>query len=286
MVRRTESRDPKVVDEHGELLLNFASDPATTVASRRAINWRRGEYGPYDEVLIEFQTIAGRIGNCTKITDVLFYDASEGAYFDLLAGSSPPGAMLYHEEDDLATAQFVLGQATDFLYVATMRRAGGFEFVIDASILNNNASTMKYEYSSGEGFTSTAVTDGTKGTGIFEQAGIVEITSVPADGDWRPKILHEIVGIGHPEVAEGFTDGSPRYWSRFSSDNATDAIEIEQIRTLLISIADTTGSAPAGNYKLTQEYTKDVDQSQIGAIEIWCQSGTTGDLSLTWFKYS
>lgn len=285
MARRTEGRDPKVIDEHGELLINFASDPATTVASRRAINWRRGEYGPYDEVLVEFQAIAGRMGECSKITDVLFYDASAGTYRDLL-NSPKYGAMLFHEEDDLATQQFVLGEATDAILVATMRRVGGFEFVIDASILNNNASTMTYQYSSGAGFTSTAVTDGTKSTGIFEQDGIVEITAVPADGLWTQQILHEIQGIGNPDEARKYTNGQGRYWSRFSSDNATDAIEIEQIRTLLISVANTTGSAPAGNYKLTTEYTKDIEQLQVGSLEIWCQSGSTGDLSLTWFKYS
>ena len=286
MARRSEVRDVPVVDEYGELLVNFASDPATTVASRRAINWRRGEYGHYDEVLTEFQTIAGRIGECSKITDVLFYDASLGRYYDLLAASSPEKAMLFHGEDDLATGQFTLGEATDALLVATMRHIGGFEFVIDASILNNNASTMTYEYSSASGFTSTAVTDGTKSTGTFEQDGIVEITAVPADGAWQPKQLHEIQGIGHPEEAKKLATGTPRYWSRFSSDNLTDAIEIEQIRTLLISVADTTGSAPAGNYKLTTEYVKDVDQLEVGSLEIWCQSGSTGDLSLTWYKYS
>ena len=286
MAKRTEGRDPKVIDEHGELLVNFASDPATTVASRRAINWRRGEYGPYDEVLTEFQTIAGRIGECSKITDVLFYDASAGTYRDILHDTAKPEAMLFHEEDDSATAQFILGQATDRLLIGTMRRVGGFEFVIDASILNNNASTMTYQYSSTVGFTTTAVTDGTKSTWTFEQDGIVEITTVPADGTWIAKPLHELDGIGHPDAAKIATGGNPRYWSSFASDNATDAIEIEQIRTLLISVADTTGSAPAGNYKLTTEYTKDVDQTQVGSLEIWCQSGTTGDLSLTWFKYS
>ena len=103
---------------------------------------------------------------------------------------------------------------------------------------------------------------------------------------WRPKVLHEIKGLGHPEAAKKISDGADRYWSRFSSDNVTDSIEIEQIRTLLISVADTIGSAPAGNYKLTTEYVKDVDQLQVGSLEIWCQSGTTGDLSLTWYKYS
>ena len=287
MAKRTEGRDPRVVAGFFESLASFNEQPATNVTDRRAINWRRdADYGPFDEVLIEFTTREGRIGYCTKITDVLFYDASAGTYYNLLKAGTVERAMLYQGEDDSATGQFALAQSTDRLLVGTMRRPGGFEFVIDASILNNNASTMTFQHSSTVGFTTTAVSDNTKSTGIFEQAGIVEITAVPADGIWISKPLHKLQGIGHPDAAKKATSGLPRYWSSFASDNLTDAIEIEQIRTLLVTVADGVSDAQANKFKLITEYTIDIDQEQVGSLEIWGTTDNTGDLELNWFKYS
>ena len=291
MARRTESRDPGITHEVGELISNITSDPATTVASRNTMNWRRGEYGVYDELMLEFTTIAGRMGECSKITDVLFYDASAGTYRDMLG---PPqgsnSAMLFRGEDDSAVEQFVMDEDVDFLYIGTMRRVGGFEFTLDASLVNDDASTMVFEISSGTGFVVSAVTDGTDSSGdSFKQSGVVEITAVPSEADWHAKALNEIDGVGHPDVAKKATGGIKRYWSRISQTSVSgaplDAVEIEQLSALLITVADTTGTADAGLYKLNQVFTKDIHHAEIGALEFWAQSGTTADLELTWFKY-
>ncbi len=293
MAHRVEGRDPKIVHETGELISNITSDPATTVASRNVMNWRRGAYGPYDEILLQFTTIAGRIGECTKITDVLFYDASAGTYRDMLG--PPQGsnkAMLYRGEDDSAIEQFVMDEDVDFLYIATMKRHGGLGITLDASIKNDDASTMVFEVSSSAGFTVAAVTDGTDSSGdMFKTTpAIIEITTVPSKSAWHALALHEIEGIGHPEAAKIATDGSKRYWSRISATSVTgaplDAVEIEQLSPLLITVADTTGTAEAGFYKLDTPHTKDIEQDKVGALEYWAQSGTTADLEITSFKYS
>ena len=284
---------PYIIDEHGEAILNITSDPAGTVTSRNVINWRRGEYGPYDELLLEYTTYAGRIGECTKITDVLFYDASAGTYRDLLG--PPEGsnkAMLWKGEDDSAIEQFVMNEDEDFLYIGTMRRHGGLGITLDASIYNDVAATMVFEFSSSAGFTVAAVTDGTNAGGdMFKTAtpAIIEITSVPAEGTWQALALHKIDGIGHPDAAKTIAGYNKRFWCRISAASETDApldaVEIEQLSPLLISVADTTGSAPAGMYKVATEYQKAIDQLKVGAVEYWAQSGSTADLNLTWKKY-
>jgi len=280
---------PYIIDEHGEAILNISSNPAGTVASRNVINWRRGEYGPYDELLLEYTTLPGRIGECTKITDVLFYDASAGTYRDLLG--PPEGsnkAMLWKGEDDSAIEQFTMNQDEDFLYIGTMRRHGGLGITLDASIYNDVAATMVFEFSSSAGFTVAAVTDGTNAGGdMFKTAtpAIIEITSVPAEGTWQALALHKIDGIGHPDVAKIIAGDNKRFWCRISASAALGAVEIEQLSPLLISVADTTGSAPAGMYKKDTEYQKAIDHLKVGAIEYWAQSGSTADLNLTWKKY-
>ncbi len=275
-------RDIPIKRSYGELISNITSDPATTVASRNAINLRYG----FDELLLQFTTLAGRVGQTPKINYVLFYDASAGTYRDLLTrGARTQDAMI--DRGRSSVEQFTMDEDVDFLYVATSERVGGFSLTIDSSILNNDVSTMVYEYSSGAGFTVTAVTDGTKSTGIFEQDGIVEITTVPADGVWMPQILHQIQGIGHPDAAKIVTGGKKYYWSRISATTVTgpplDAVEIEQLATLLVLVADTTGSASAAFHTVTTEYTLDLSQ-EIGGFEYWAQSGTTADLELSWFE--
>ncbi len=257
--------------------LTALQNPATTAANRRTINLRRG----FREMLLR-NTDANaaddlRWAFVPKITYVYWYDDSAtkdaDKWIDILGDSR---AML--DSAQAGTTQFTLA-AADRLYVATTERHGGFEMDLDATINNDNAATITGEYSKRTGFVATGITDGsaTGGATLANDLGPIEIDTAPADGDWMPVILNKVI------PSAPLLDGSLYYWFRIVPNTLLDAVEIEQITPLVITIDNDTGNSEAGFFANNTEYTVDIDDSRVGGMEYWA---TGGDVvaHLTWIK--
>ncbi len=253
-------------------------NPSTTAANRRTTALRRG----FREILVRNTDVTAaddlRWAFLPKIAYVFWYDDSqtkdEDKWIDLLGDSK---AML--DSAQTGISQFTLATA-DFWYIATTGRHGGFKVDVDGSTNNSNGSAaLTGEYSRGNGFLSTAITDGTDtgSTTPLAQDGPIEIDTAPADGTWQPIVLNKVVS------SAPLLDGNKYYWFRFSPLALLTAVEIEQLTTLVETIVNDTGDSEAAFFANNTEYTTDVNDSLVGGIEYWA---TGGDVigHISWIK--
>lgn len=248
------------------------NDTNGATSGRRAINVRDGA----QEVLMRFEGAEGRIGLCPRITAVLFYDASAASWTDLLGANK---AILNSSQTGMA--RFTM-DASDFLYIASVDRIGGFRLDLDATLLNNDASTGNLDYSAPGGFVNTTITDGSAtGGATLGVDGNVTITTVPADGTWAAVALSKVVAMSEaaqralPEV------NVKRYWCRFYATAITgpplDEVEIEQLIPFVYDKNAANTADAAGGLIFIQsntEYTEDLNED-VGAIEYQSDETTT-----------
>lgn len=253
-------------------------NPATTAANRRTTALRRG----FREILVRNTDATAaddlRWAFLPKIVHVFWYDDSQTVdsdkWIDLLGDSK---AML--DSAQTGISQFTLA-AADFLYIATTDRHGGFRATVDSSINNDNTSAaLTGEYSTRSGFVSTGLTDGTDSgsNAPLAQSGPIEIDTAPADGVWMPIVLNKVISSA-PEL-----DGNKYYWFRFTPNALLDAVEIEQLTTLVITIVNDTGDSQAAFFANNTEYTTDVNDSLVGGVEYWA-TGNDVIGHISWIK--
>ncbi len=270
-------QDPPIKEFYGQVITGVA-DPATTAANRRTLAVRRG----FREILVRNADATAaevlRWAFFPKIVHVFWYDDSAtkdvDKWIDLLGDSK---AML--DSAQTSISQFTLA-AADRLYIATTDRHGGFLTTIDGTILNNNTATITGEYSTRSGFVATGITDGTTTGGATlgqNVAGnVIEIDTAPADGVWQPIVLNKVIS------SAPLLDGNKYYWFRIVPSTLLDAVEFEQITTLVRTIVNDTGNSEAAFFANNSEYTIDVSD-WVGGIEYWVTEGAvTGHV--TWIK--
>lgn len=254
---------------YGKTQLAPQANGATGLAAnRRAVNLVPG----HNQILL-YAAAAARLALCPKIVHVYFYDASgsdeSNKWFDLLADDR---AMV--DGSKTSTSQFTMAEDTDFLYIATTDKVGGFRFDLDASLINDDLSTMVFEYSGQNQFKTTAVTDGTDtGTEMLAQDGNVTITTVPSD--WYSGALKNLINDAPSSLS-----GESFYWSRISATSVTgsplDAVEIEQLIALNVN-PWTANSATAVEgesvwIEATTPYQIQIDPKDVGGFEVIAQS--------------
>lgn len=250
-------------------VLTTLQNVGTTAANRSALNLRAG----FREILIETLSQDSRIALVPKIVAVYWHDDSTGVWTDLLADKPVPAIL---DSGQTGTAAFTLA-AADNLYIATVGRVGGFRF--DLTSLNNNASAaLVVQYSSSSGFTTVTVTDGTD-TGSntpLAQDGNITMDAVPAATAWVPILLSDVVS-GAPTVDKW-------RWIRMSPGAALDIVSINQLIPLAVAVADDYGDSDGGHFDDAREYTIDINDSVVGALEYWTAGGSNGTIYLTWIK--
>jgi len=239
------------------------SSPAT-VANRRSINLYRG----YDEILLRnvHATIDGAFGLVPAIRYVVFLDDSAGTY-TVIAG--PQSEMFARGEAN--TIQFLLGSATDRLFVGTTDRVGGYRLDLDASLVNNNNQALTAHHSSSTGWTAVTITDGTNSTGTLAQDGNITFDTVPTAAAWGSMKLSDL----EDRVPKGFAGDQKLHWIRFQAAAILDTVEIEQMSSLLVVAADDTADSDVMTVRFAGEYTIDVDTSYIGSMEYFSRHDTT-----------
>lgn len=234
---------------------------------------------------MRFEAAEGRIGLCPRITAVLFYDNSADTWLDLLGANKN-----ILNSSQTGTARFTM-DASDFLYIATIDRVGGFRFDLDGTLINNDASTGNLDYSAVGGFVNTAITDGTAtGGATLGQDGNITITTVPADGTWAPIALSKVISMSQAAQDALSEVNVKRYWVRIYATAITgaplDEVEIEQLISLVPDKNAANTDNAAGGLIFVQsntEYTEDIDLDYVGAIEYQSDETTTQrTLGLNW----
>ena len=275
----TKQRTEVPIKEFFGQQITALQNPATTAANRRTSALRRG----FREILVRnTDTTAAddlRWAFVPKIVYVFWYDDSATKDVDKwisLLGDSR--AML--DSAQTGITQFTLA-AADLLYVATVARHGGLLPTIDGTILNATAATITGEYSTSQGFVSTAITDGTATGGATlgqNVAGnVIEINTAPADGVWQPILLNKVI------ASAPLLDGNKYYWFRIIPNTGIQAVEFEQLTTIVETIVDDTGDSQAAFFANNSEYTTDVNDSFVGGVEYWATGGDAiGHIS--WIK--
>lgn len=270
-------RDTPIKELSGTLLTAKIT-PATTAASRRAINFQAG----FTELLLEPEDQAMRVGFTTKIMAVYHFDASAAVgsqFIDLLGDDK---ALTNDAVTGTAKATFA---TSDYLYIGTLDRHDGYRFDLTTPFNTAVASIWAgdaLEYSTGNGWVSTAVTDDTEATAniAFGRDGTMEITTLPAEGVWRAAHLRDIVNSSAPQHGH-----IPLYWTRMTPEVTHNAATtFNNIIPLLKVIADGAAAADAANFKKNVEYTIEVDTSKYGGLEAWSIETGDSDLRMTWIK--
>jgi len=250
--------------------LTGLQNPVTTVANRRAINRRAG----VDEFLVESAVQDSRIGLTPRIDAVYWHDVSAQVWHNLLDDGNSPPAIL--DSAQTGVSEFTL-DSDDFLYIGAVDVIAGVRIDLDGTLINNNAATLTGEYSSGGGFTASAITDGlatagaTFGTGT---PGNITFDTVPVAGVW-----HQIDLVKSQPTFPGTSLGK-LYWMRLVASALLDQVEIEQMAALLEVVHDDTGLADAFHLDDLREYTVPLHES-VGGIEFWTQ-GTDSTINLSW----
>lgn len=237
-------------------------------ASRRSVNLRSGTR----EILIE-AAAAIRLGFTPRVMSFWWYDASADAWNDLLG---PNREILF--SDLTGVRSFVLNSA-DALYLQLADRVGGFSLDLDGTLVNGQAATITFEYLDINGsFTTQAVTDNTASAGaMLAQDGIITLDAVPAA--WGSVDFKKVDLPSHPPV-----DNSRGYWCRITPSATLDAVEIEQLRTLIPTIGSDgdldSASIDMMFVKATTEYTIPVSE-EVQSIEHIAQVAVATTLNIT-----
>jgi len=274
----------RIVDEpiagfYYEQVTTLANDAGGATTDRRSINLRRG----FTEVMV-YASAAARLGLAPRIAALYWYDASANAWHDLLVDDR---AVLNPAKT--GTVQFTLA-AADYLYVATTDRVGGFRVDIDDTILNNNAATLAFQYSSAGSFVTTAITDGTASGGatLGGAIGNITVTTMPADGVWSPLVLGKALGMSGAQLSSLPAVNERFYWCRMQPSALLDAVELEQITTFVPDgVAANTANAPGGLALLvaTTVHTIDIKVEETGSLEyISHGTATTPTIDITWIR--
>jgi len=228
---------------------------ADLIAARRSLNVRSG----FTEILIEPE-VEVRVALCPKIVGVYWYDKSVDRWNDLLGGGGNDSEIL--DSARTGTATFTL-DTDDFLYVGALSRFGGFRLDLDATLINDNASTLTCQYPAADGtWTALTITDGTNSSGTMAQDGNITFTvaAAPAQGAWKHETLPKLTDLGAP------TD-TLAYWLRFDTSALLDLVEIEDLAVFHVDMAAVLATGGGGGiFREDTEYTIDLHDN-VGAIE-------------------
>lgn len=250
----------------------FEGETLTVPAS----NGTRSSYNvrpDYSEILIE-PIAAMRLQLVPAIKGLLFYDASQGRFYDIL----DPGYRPNFLDRTLTETTTLLGSMTsaDYLYVGTVGPVGGFTVDMGGTV-NAVAATLSAQYVGiGKTWqTLTIAADGTSSAGAtLAQDGLVTIT-VPAG--WTSATLEQVV-TGAPVTRQ-------LYWARYAvSDTLTAAIIVNNLSVVgeIAPGTDSTTAKTGGVWlKAAVEYTMDVD-ADVGALEIMAQAAGATTARVTW----
>lgn len=284
MARFTQVVDAPIKDLWGEQLPTPGN-----AGARTSYNMRHG----FSELLFEPQTDAARLHIVPSIKEIWFYDASNpllARWVNLRApwgndvlGIDLPG--LTHGvrgTDDTHPAAGGTGTvmdsmtASDFLYIKTEERVGGYYF--DVGNANGNAATLTAEVSGPAAFTAAAITDNT--TTGFGADGNIVFNPLPTLRAWLSKTLEEM-GFD-PNTLPQALRKNKGYWTRFITDTTFDtATSLLQVSALhRVSALGAASTSGAGLFKASTEYTIDVDENHR-AFEVSSQTATGRTLNIT-----
>jgi len=234
-------------------------------------------------------TQGARVSLAPKIRYVYHYDASltGTARWVLLAKWDDPSIDEMLDGAKLNTRLVNVMATADYIYIASTTRTAGWIVDLDGTILNNNASTLTFEYSDNAGFTATAITDGTDtgGATMGVTLGNVTIDSVPAEGTWVSRSLEDLNPANNIFPVDAHAKTEPFYWGRLDVSAVLDNVEIEQLIALDPEIAKGTTDGTGGAAKEDGEYAFLMDDDVGGVVAVSTDSGTP-KLNVTWWKRS
>lgn len=262
-------KDSPVYHLMGETLTVPASN-----GTRSAYTVRPG----YTEVMV-YAVLASRISLVPAIKGLVFYDASSGAYINLLAGT---GVDLSNRGASVTTNILSAMTSSDYLYVGSVDVIGGFHLDL-VTPFNTEAATLAAQYGDPAlGWRSlTVATDGTSSGGAtLAQDGNVMFT-VPTD--WRGATLQQLLptATGLPSVA----GERPLLWARFSVNATLSASVTVTTITPMSRIAPVTDDVAAlsggGFLEATAAQVFDI-HPDIGALETMAVAAAATTARVTW----
>lgn len=218
-----------------------------------------------------------RLQFAPAIRQLWFYDASQPAasrWVNLLGGNR---SLINRHASGGTGTNLDSMTSSDFIYIGTSDRAGGYRMEISGSP-NANASVMALSYSrSDDTWASQAITDGTILTGFtLGQTGIVKLNAVPTD--WEPESLQTLI----PTIEAGAPTDT-LHWVRLSVSATLDAdTEVDKM------IPHHQDGLGAGNnqkglyIQATTEYTIDI-HDRVGAVEL-VSDGAATNADVTWIR--